>query len=120
RGWMRERCWFIPEQVLKGKLPYRVIPRPFMARRIRSCSLWFIYRRHRAHPERATGFAYRLILLGTMFCLARAWNSTGERRRPLGLLLAAPEAWPPPHWWIPRRSIFTAHACSCVSLDSTT
>jgi len=23
RGWMRERCWFIPEQVLKGKLPYR-------------------------------------------------------------------------------------------------
>ena len=20
---MRERCWFIPEQVLKGKLPYR-------------------------------------------------------------------------------------------------
>ena len=27
-------------------------------------------------PERATGFAYRLIFLGAMFCLARRWNST--------------------------------------------
>jgi hypothetical protein len=43
----------------------------------------------------------------------------GERRRPLGLLLAAPEAWPPPHRWIPRRSIFTANACSFSSLPTT-
>jgi len=27
-------------------------------------------------PERATGFAYRLIFLGAMFCLARRWNYT--------------------------------------------
>jgi len=33
---MRERCWFIPEQVLKGKLPYRDFetfygpPNPFL------------------------------------------------------------------------------------------
>jgi hypothetical protein len=25
---MRERCWFIPEQVLKGKLPYRDVEDP--------------------------------------------------------------------------------------------
>ena len=48
-----------------------------MARRIRSCSLWsIIIGAIGLTPERATGFACRLIFLGAMFCLARRWNST--------------------------------------------
>lgn len=72
---MRERWWFIPEQVLKGKLPYRDFetfygpPNPFL--------LAVVYHIGGIGltPERATGFAYRLIFLGAMFCLARRWNS---------------------------------------------
>ena len=66
---MRERCWFIPEQVLKGKLPYRDFetfygpPNPFLL----GCGL--LYRRHRAHP--GTGDRIRLPAH-----LARRWNST--------------------------------------------
>jgi hypothetical protein len=69
---MRERCWFIPEQVLKGKLPYRDFetligpPNPFLL-------LWSYYIEDVGlTPERATGFAYRLIFLGAMFFLLGA------------------------------------------------
>jgi len=73
---MRERCWFIPEQVLKGKLPYRDFetfdgpPNPFLL------AVVYYIGGIGLTPERATGFAYRLIFLGAMFCLARRWNST--------------------------------------------
>ena len=73
---MRERCWFIPEQVLKGKLPYRNSetfygpPNPFLL------AVVYYIGGIGLTPERATGFAYRLIFLGAMFCLARRWNST--------------------------------------------
>ena len=73
---MRERCWFIPEQVLKGKLPYRDFetfygpPNPFLL------AVVYYIGGIGLTPERATRFAYRLILLGAMLCLARRWNST--------------------------------------------
>jgi hypothetical protein len=73
---MRERCWFIPEQVLKGKLPYRDFetfygpPNPFLP------AVVYYIGGIGLTPERATRFAYRLILLGAMLCLARRWNST--------------------------------------------
>jgi hypothetical protein len=76
---MREHSWFIPEQVLKGKLPYRDLetfygpPNPFL---LAVVYLVYLYRRHRAHPGTGDGFAYRLIFLGAMFSLARRWNST--------------------------------------------
>ena len=61
---------------MKGKLPYRDFetfygpPNPFL--------LAVVYHIGGIGltPERATGFAYRLIFLGAMFCLARRWNST--------------------------------------------
>ncbi len=61
---MRERCWFIPEQVLKGKLPYRDFetfygpPNPFLL------AVVYYIGGIGLTPERATGFAYRLILPG--------------------------------------------------------
>jgi len=71
---MRERCWFIPEQVLKGKLPYRDFetfygpPNPFLI------AVVYYIGGIGLTPERATRFAYRLILLGAMLCLARRWT----------------------------------------------
>jgi hypothetical protein len=57
---MRERCWFIPEQVLKGKLPYRDFetfygpPNPFLL------AVVYCIGGIGLTPERATGFACRL------------------------------------------------------------
>jgi hypothetical protein len=61
---------------LKGKLPYRDFetfygpPNPFLL------AVVYYIGGIGLTPERATGFAYRLIFLGAMFCLARRWNST--------------------------------------------
>jgi len=69
---MRERCWLIPEQVLKGKLPYRdsetfyAPPNPFLL------AVVYYIGGIGLSPERPTGFAYRLIFLGAMFVLPGA------------------------------------------------
>jgi hypothetical protein len=59
---MRERCWFIPEQVLKGKLPYRDFetfygpPNPFLL----AVVYYYYIGGIGTTPERATGFVCRL------------------------------------------------------------
>ena len=61
---------------MKGKLPYRDFetfdgpPNPFLL------AVVYYTGGIGLTPERAPGFAYRLIFLGAMFCLARRWNST--------------------------------------------
>jgi len=73
---MRERRWFIPEQVLKGKLPYRDSETFYGPQNPFLLAVVYYTGGIGLTPERATGFAYRLIFLGAMFCLARRWNST--------------------------------------------
>jgi hypothetical protein len=56
---MRERCWFIPEQVLKGKLPYRDFETFYRPAESVPARCGLLYRRHRPHP--GTGDRIRLL-----------------------------------------------------------
>jgi hypothetical protein len=115
---MRERCWFIPEQVLKGKLPYRDFetfygpPNPFLLAVVcYTGGIGFT-------PERATGFAYRLIFLGAMFCLARRWNSTVASGCTLFAALFLVSLGVAAYAWIGRWSAPCAQSISLAQAES--
>ena len=61
---------------MKGKLPYRDFETFYGPPNSFLLAVGYYIGGIGLTPERATGFAYRLIFLGAMFCLARRWNST--------------------------------------------